>query len=48
MSKAKTKTDYRSAETGKFVTERFAERHPKETVKERNPVPSPSGGKSKK
>ncbi len=29
-------TDYRSAKTGKFVTEEFAERHPATTVGEHN------------
>lgn len=35
--------DYRSAKTGRFVTEDYAKRHPSTTVKERNPPPKKSG-----
>lgn len=40
MSKKQTTTDYRSAVTGRFVTESHAKRNPNTTVKERNPLPS--------
>lgn len=32
----KIPTDYRSAKTGKFVTQEYAEHHPATTVKEHN------------
>jgi len=35
-SGGKPTTDNRSAETGRFVTEKYAEKHPKTTVKETN------------
>lgn len=35
------KTVYRSAVTGKFVTERFADGHPRTTEKEHVYVPAP-------
>lgn len=31
------KQDYRSAKTGRFVTESYAKNHPSTTVKEHNP-----------
>jgi len=34
------KQDYRSAKTGRFVTESYAKKHPGTTVKEHNPLPS--------
>jgi len=34
---------YKSAETGKFVTEKFADNHPKTTFKERIDPPKPKG-----
>lgn len=34
----KTKTDYRSARTGRFITEQKAKAKPNESVKERNPI----------
>jgi hypothetical protein len=37
---AKTKTNYRSAITGKYVTKNTAKRHPKTTVKETDKVKS--------
>ena len=37
--KAKTRTQYRSAVTGKFVTPEYARNHPRTTVKERVKVP---------
>lgn len=33
-----TKTDYRSARTGRFITEKTAEAKPNESVKEKNPI----------
>lgn len=33
---SKPSSDYRSAVTGRFVSERFAKSHPKTTVKENN------------
>ncbi len=38
-------TIYRSADTGRIVTKRFAESHPKTTEKERRPAPKPRRGK---
>lgn len=35
MSNAPKKTVYRDAGTGQFVTEKYADRHPKTTEKER-------------
>jgi hypothetical protein len=35
MAKAKRKTVYRSSKTGKFVTKKYAEKHPNTTEKER-------------
>ena len=43
MSKKPDPPDYRSAKTGRFVTEDYAKRHPATTVKERNPPPRKSG-----
>lgn len=40
---AKTKTSYRSAITGRYVTKTTATRHPKTTVKETNKVSKPTG-----
>lgn len=37
MAKA-TKTDYRSAKSGQFITEKKAEAKPNESVKEKNPI----------
>ena len=39
MTTKQTKTDHRSAVSGQFVTKKFADKHPAQTVKERNPVP---------
>lgn len=33
--KRKTKTAHRSAKTGKFVTKKYADRHPNTTIKEK-------------
>lgn len=43
MSKAKTETRvaHRSAVDGQFITKREAERNPRESVRERIPVPTP-------
>jgi hypothetical protein len=43
--KTTTPPDYRSAKTGRFVTEDFAKSHPATTVKERNPPPAKKNGK---
>lgn len=43
--KAKTRKVNRSAETGQFVTEGYAEKHPKTTVTETVKVPKKKGGK---
>lgn len=40
--------DYRSAETGRFVTESYANKHPRTTVREVSPQPKPSSGGKKK
>lgn len=40
--------DFRSAKSGRFVTEDFAKRNPSTTVREVNPPPRPSKGGSKK
>lgn len=40
--KKETRTAYRSAETGRFVEKKFADKHPKTTVRERNPVSKPA------
>jgi len=34
MTKKKTQTRYRDAETGEYVTKKYAEKNPKTTVKE--------------
>ncbi len=41
-------TDYRSAKTGKFVTEAFAAHHPATTVKEHNKLLPLEGKKPKR
>jgi len=42
MTKNKGPADYRSSESGRFVTEKFAERHKSTTQQEHNrPPPSP-------
>lgn len=41
--KQSTPPDFRSAKTGRFVTEQYAKRHPATTVKEHNPPPKKSG-----
>lgn len=38
MAKQKKITHHRSADTGKYVTEEYAKRHPKTTVKETDTV----------
>lgn len=43
MTKKQSSTDFRSAKTGRFVTEEYAKRHPATTVKERNPPPKKGG-----
>jgi hypothetical protein len=40
-------TQYRSAKTGEFVTQQFAERNKSTTVKERNSAPKSSPSKSR-
>ncbi|WP_312002769.1 hypothetical protein [Stenotrophomonas sepilia] len=42
MSSKKGPADFRSSETGRFVTERFAENHPRTTQKEHNRPPPPT------
>ena len=44
MTTKKTKTDHRSAVSGQFVTKKYAEKHPAQTVKERNPLPTKKRG----
>jgi hypothetical protein len=41
-SKQQVVINHRSANTGKFVTERYAKTHPSTTVTERNKVPTKS------
>lgn len=41
MSKPKGPADYRSSVTGRFVTERYAQTHPRTTEKEHNRPPPP-------
>jgi hypothetical protein len=36
MAKSSKTTNYRSAITGRFVTSKYANKHPSTTVKERN------------
>lgn len=38
--KSNTITQFRSAKTGEFVTEKYAKSHPATTVKENNKLPS--------
>jgi|GEM_PF-5308176 len=38
-SKSAPPPQHRSADTGKYVTEKFAKEHPKTTVKESSPKP---------
>ena len=45
--KDKGPPDYRSSETGRFVKENYAEKHPKTTQKEHNRPPSPPPKKGK-
>lgn len=40
MAKGKSRSSYRSAITGRYVTKTTAKRHPKTTVKETNKVKS--------
>ena len=40
--------DYRSAVDGRFVSEDYAKKHPRTTVREINPPPKPSGGGKKR
>ncbi|MBA3068434.1 MAG: multidrug transporter [Hyphomonas sp.] len=42
MSKSKTHTGHRSSSSGRFVTEKYAERHPDRTQKES--IPNPGRG----
>jgi hypothetical protein len=43
MSKPKGPADHRSSETGRFVTERYADKHPRTTQTEHNrPPPKPT------
>lgn len=44
-STPKTHTAYRDAKTGQFTTEKYADKHPDTTVKER--VPNPGRGDTK-
>lgn len=47
--KPATQENHRSAVTGRYVTERYAETHPRTTVTERGPAPpKPSNGGKKK
>jgi hypothetical protein len=39
MTKSKTTTRYRRADTGRYITKKYAENHPKTTVKETDKVP---------
>jgi len=39
MSTNKTRTGYRDADSGQFIKENEAKRNPKESVKERIPLP---------
>jgi hypothetical protein len=51
MTKTKTRTNYRRADTGEYTTEKYAKKHPKTTVKETDHVVSkkkPSSGKKNK
>ena len=48
MSTKKGPPDYRSSETGRFVTERYAEKHPRTTEKEHNRSPAPAAPPPKK
>jgi hypothetical protein len=41
MSNKKGPPDFRDAGTGKFVTEKYADKHPKTTEKEHNRPPPP-------
>jgi hypothetical protein len=50
MPSKKTRINYRRADTGEFTTEKYANKHPKTTVKETVPVPpkkKPYSGKKK-
>lgn len=47
MSKTSKQVSHRSAETGRFVTERYATTHPKTTVRETNPRSTPQPAKKK-
>ena len=42
MAKKKSHTGYRSSETGQFVTEEYAKRHPRTT--QRESIPNPGRG----
>jgi hypothetical protein len=44
---SKKTTAYGSAETGKFVTEKFAEKNPKTTIKETIKISKPAPKKGK-
>jgi hypothetical protein len=51
MTKNKTRTNYRRADTGEYTTEQYAKKHPKTTVKETDQVVNkkkPSSGKKNK
>ena len=43
----RTDAGYRSADSGRYVTEKYAKTHPKTTVKETKPDPSSPGKKGK-
>ncbi len=43
----RTGAGYRDAGTGQYVTKKYAEAHPKTTVKETKPTAPPPGKKSK-
>jgi len=43
MSKEKGPADFRSAKTGRFVTEKYAKSHPNTTEKEHNRPPPKKG-----
>lgn len=48
MASKKGPPNYRNSGTGKFVTERYAEKHPQNTEKEHNrPAPKSSPSKRK-
>lgn len=47
-TKKPTITNHRNSETGKFVTEKYAKQHPKNTETEHNPRPAPPSKSAQK